>query len=97
MPRPEQQEIPGTEAPKIKEIEKAAQKYVDIRDSRMALTTKEVAAKAALIEVMQKHAGEVSRDKDDNLVYRYDDSLVIVSDKLQVKVRTATDETEASE
>ena len=90
MPKPQQTEIAGIERPKIVEIDRAARKYSAAREERMALTIKEVAAKAALIEAMQQHSGEVSRDSEDNLVYRFDDQLVIVSDKLSVKVRTDT-------
>lgn len=94
MPKPEQIEIPGTERPKIKEIEKAAAKYVELRDQRMAVLKKECAAKESLIQVMNQFAGKIGRDGEDNLIYRFDDQVVTVSDKLQVKVRTAADETE---
>lgn len=90
MPRPEQQEIPGTELPKIPAIEKAARACVNVRDERMALAVKEVAAKTKLIAAMQENADQVSRDGEGDLVYTYDDQQVIVTDKVNVKVKTAS-------
>jgi hypothetical protein len=83
-----QQEIPGTESPKIKEIEVAAEAYVDVRDKRMRLTEKEVTAKTNLIQVVQDHAKELSADKDGRPCYRFDDLIVILKPgKTNVKVR----------
>lgn len=93
----EQTEIPGMEAPKIKEIERAAAKYVDARDARMKLTEKEVAAKAALIEVCKEHESEMGVNGDGQKVYRYDDMLVVLTDKLNVKVRTAVEDSNPDE
>lgn len=89
MSKPEQTQIPGTEAPKIKPIENAAAKYIDARDSRMKLTEKECVAKASLIEVCQQHADKMNVNADGDRVYRYDDLLVVLTDKLNVKVRPA--------
>lgn len=82
---PKQEDIPGVEGPgvsrpKVKEIDKAAAKYIGIRDDRMTLTEKEVEARATLSEVMHKH----------NLTrYIYDDQLVTVEPgKEKIKVRT---------
>lgn len=88
MPK-NQMEIPGTERPKIKEIEVAAEDYVAIRDKRMALTEKECAAKLTLIETVKAHASELTKDLKGNRVYRYDDQLVMLipgSDNVKVKV-----------
>ncbi len=43
-----QREIPGTERPKIKELDEVIDRYVKIRDKRMALTEQEVKARQAL-------------------------------------------------
>ena len=94
MSRPIQDEIPGTEAPKIKQIENAAAKYVDARDSRMKLTEKECAAKTNLIAVCQEHAEKMNVNADGDRVYRYDDLLVVLTDKLNVKVRSAQEPVE---
>lgn len=96
MSRPEQLEVSGTERVKIKAIEDAASKYVDVRDKRMSLTEKEVAAKATLVDVMQRHADKLGEDGDGNRVYRFGDEMVILSDKINVKVRHAA-EPEADE
>ena len=47
--------IPGTTQKAVKEIDQAAEAYVDVRDKRMKLTTKEVEAQATLVAAMQKH------------------------------------------
>ncbi len=53
--------IPGTNHKAIAEIDRAAEAYVDIRDKRMKLTTKEVEAQATLVAAMQKHNLQVYR------------------------------------
>lgn len=57
-----QLEIAGTERKQIKEIDDAAEAYVEARDKRMKLTEKEVATKQALIDVMKKHGVQTYRD-----------------------------------
>jgi len=59
-----QTHIPGTEPKSIKEVDTAAEAYVEARDERMALTEKEVEAKDALINVMKKHDLSVYRDDE---------------------------------
>jgi len=51
-----QKELPGMEAPVIKEIVEAAEDYVEIRDKRMELTKKETAATAHLMNMMEKNS-----------------------------------------
>ena len=53
--------IPGTTQKAVPAIDRAAEDYVDIRDKRMKLTAKEVAAQATLVEAMQKHKLEAYR------------------------------------
>lgn len=85
-------QIPGTEAPKIPEIEKAAAKYVNARDARMELTTKEVTAKANLITVCQENIEQMPKNEKGERIYRYGDDLeVALIDKINVKVRHAGD------
>lgn len=83
-----QTELPGVEAPTIKEIEEAAENYVAVRNKRMSLTEKEIAAKTNLTQVMQEHASKLGRNADGNSCYRYDDQIVILSDKINVRVKT---------
>jgi hypothetical protein len=59
-----QQRIKGTEAESIKEINDAAEAYVDVRDQRMALTKDEVTAKEKLTTLMLEHGLETYRDED---------------------------------
>jgi len=86
--RPKQLPIPGTERPSIKEIDEAAEAYVNVRDKRQELTKKEVAAKQALSDLMHKHADQIGKDADGGLTYRYDDMAVILKpteEQLKVK------------
>lgn len=96
MPKLEQAEIPGTERPKIKAIEEAADNYVTARDKRMKLTEQEVAAKGKLVEVMLRHADKLCEDGDGNKIYRFDDEVVLLSDIATVKVRRVREEPEAA-
>lgn len=59
-----QLEIAGTEQKRIKEVVDAAEAYVEQRDKRIALSAKEKAQKAALVEVMKKHSLTVYRDME---------------------------------
>ena len=82
-----QMRIPGTEAQKIKELDTAAEAYVEARDERMALTEKEVEARDALVSVMKKHELAVYKDED------HDPPLIITLTPGQdrVKVQAAKD------
>lgn len=78
-----QEELPiegeGVSKPKIKAIDKAADKYVEVRDARMEMTEKEIAAKAVLLNAMHE-AGLTE--------YQYGDMKVIVKPgKENVKVK----------
>lgn len=78
-----QKELPGVERRVIKAVENAADDYVDVRDKRMALTTKEVEKRAVLLHEMEK-AGVSS--------YRYDDRIITLEAKAKVRVKTASDD-----
>lgn len=54
-PKRRQLEIAGTERPRVKEVDAAAEEYVEIRDKRMKLTVEEKERKEKLIAVMQQH------------------------------------------
>lgn len=81
--------IPGTTHKAIAEIDHAAEAYVDIRDKRMKLTTKEVEAQATLVAAMQKHGLTAYRcaSTDDPL-----DVTVVSTTK--ARVRSPKDESE---
>lgn len=89
MPK-NQMEIPGTEPPKIKPIEEAAEAYRDLRDKRMKVLESEIAAKTKLISVMDRHKDKLGVNSEGEYIYRYDDEVVILSDKVTVKVQRAT-------
>jgi hypothetical protein len=84
-----QLQIPGTERTKIKEIEDAAEAYVSIRDKRIKLTEQECSAKEKLIELMQQNKAKLSLNSEGHFVYTYDEELVILTDKVNVKVKRA--------
>ena len=83
-----QGEIPGTERKTVKEIDDAAEAYLEARDKRMKLSEKEKVAKDALISVMKKHSVTVYRDDQVSppLV------VTLVPGKDGVQVRAAEDE-----
>jgi hypothetical protein len=87
MARKKQTELPGMERKTIREVNDAAEAYVDARDERMTLTKKEVAAKEALIGAMQKHELNVYRDDTASppLV------VTLVEGKVNVKVALSDD------
>lgn len=89
MPK-NQMEIPGTEPPKIKAIEEAAEEYRTLRDKRMKILEDEIASKTKLISVMDRHKDKLGVNSEGESVYRYDDELVILSDKVNVKVKRAS-------
>jgi hypothetical protein len=86
---PQQLPIPGTELPRIEEIEVAAENYRNIRDRRMKLTEEEITAKTALMQSCIAHMDELPKNSSGNHNYRFDDQIVeIISGKPNVKVKT---------
>jgi ABC-type Fe3+/spermidine/putrescine transport system ATPase subunit len=78
----QQQEIPGTEAPKHPEIEEAAETYVAYRDERMDLAVKERESKKALVETMARHGVTMYKFKDGDGAAR----TVVAETKVNAKV-----------
>ena len=92
----EQSEIPGTERPRIDDIEKAMKTYLKWRNQRQKLTPKEKEAKEALMQRMREHADDLEKDEDGNSVYLFDDGetrqLAKFSIDENVSVRAAPDD-----
>lgn len=86
-----QKEIPGTERPKVQEVEDAAEVYVKSRDKRIKASKAESTDKAALIAAMQKHKLGVYKIADEGLV------VTISPGKVDVKVTESKDRDEADE
>lgn len=80
-----QKELEGFERQVIKEVEDAAEVYVNSRNKRMEASEAEVADKLALIEVMKKHKLTVYALPDDGLV------VTITTGKPNVKVTESDD------
>ena len=73
--------LPGMERKVVKEVSDAAEKYVDARDKRIKMLTKEIELKDLLADKMHKN----------NLVTYRDESLLveIVAGKEKIKVSEA--------
>ena len=97
-----QMEIPGAEAPRIKEIDEAAESYVSIRDKRNKMTEKVLEARKGLVDVLKLNVKELSLRPNGVRVYRFDDMVVELrprTDSVAVKPykekpRTEDDENE---
>ena len=83
-----QQHLEGMEPPSIAEIEEKAEEYVEARNARMKLLTKEIGLQEELATLMRKH-------KLKN--YEFDGSTVELTSKEKVKVRKSKDEGEDEE
>jgi len=85
----------GVERVSIKEVDAAVAKYVKARDARMALTTKEVEAKTALITALRYNTDKLGADAEGTIIYRHDDLLVTLKHgKDELKVKTEDNEEE---
>jgi hypothetical protein len=79
----------GVERVSIKAIDAAVAKYVNARDARMALTKKEVEAKAVLIKALRDNKAKLGADAEGTIIYRHDELLVTLKHgKDELKVRT---------
>lgn len=81
--RPKQRPLPGMERAVAKDVEEAADAFVNIRDRRMSLTEKESEAQATLLAAMKAH--KLSS-------YRYDENFVVVDSMEKVRVKRAVDD-----
>jgi hypothetical protein len=100
MARPKQSDLPAIEgkgvAPiKIPAIDRLADKYIEMRDKRMAMTPEEVKAKQALIEALHKNEDKIGHDPTGAIVYRYDTIVITLAsgkEKLKVKDMSEVDD-----
>lgn len=94
MPRPKS--LPGLEDDHvIPEIEKAADKYIKIKDARCKISPKEIAAKGELLDVIHANATKLPKNAEGNTVYRYDDLVIEVipgKEKLKIKEQDEPEE-----
>ena len=72
MAKKKQMEIPGTERPRIQEIEDAAEAYREKRDKRAELSKEETSARQGLQAVLEKHGLDVYVDPDETFRVRLD-------------------------
>jgi hypothetical protein len=83
----------GVERVSIKAVDAAVAKYVQARDDRMALTKKEVEAKAVLIGTLRANTDKLGADAEGTIIYRHDDLLVTLKHgKDELKVKTEGDD-----
>lgn len=82
-PRPRTPHLPGLAPRVIREIETAAERYVEVPDRRMAATKSETEAQLTLLTVMRKHNLTTYRlgDAEDPLLVQ------VVDGKTKVSVR----------
>ena len=81
--KPRQARLPGTEDNRIEALEAAAEKYVEIRDRRIALSADEIPLKQDLIARMKaNHRTKYRRDGFE---------IDLVMEKENVKVRIVKD------
>ena len=65
-----QEALPGVAGKKIKELSEAMEAYEEIKNTRIALSNKEIEANEKVVELMHKHKVKVYRDDD------YEPSLI---------------------
>jgi hypothetical protein len=86
----DQPQIPGTETPRNERVHKAAVRYADRRDERMAANKEEKEAERTLLEIMDKEGVES---------YKYNGIEVHIDShrKPKVKIEGRTSPTEGEE
>lgn len=85
-PKARQGHLPGLEPPSIKEIDNAAERYVDRRNDRMEMLQDEIKARDVLEAAMKKH---------ELRVYEYDGKTVELCMEEKVKVRKKKESSDA--
>lgn len=81
-PKARQILLPEMEADRLRDVEEAADDYVEVRDTRMAWTKKEIAASQRLMEVMKEH--KLTNYDAADYVVRID---VSATEKVKVKAK----------
>ena len=72
--KPKQASIPGTERQGIPELDTLADKWIELKNKRTALSSKEAEAKKELVEGLRRHKKSLPKDKEGNRVYYHDSS-----------------------
>lgn len=87
--------LPGTEPPRIAELDELGVKFRELRDEWQRLGKEMQDAKADLLEAMEQHADNLAEDSDGNRVYPIPDTeheiALIQSDNVKVRKRTKID------
>lgn len=87
---------PGVSAVSIPEVDDAADAYVEIRDKRVKLTAKEIAAKTSLIDLLHTHKSKIGSNNG-TIRYEHDGRVILLQskgEKLSVKELTDKDDEE---
>jgi hypothetical protein len=92
----EQLEIPGTEQEKIPALERAADKYTELRTTWQAMSKDLQTLKAKVMELMAANMDKLQHD-DDTAVYVRGDYEITLTKKESVKVKIAGEEGAADE
>lgn len=80
-------EGPGIGHKRIGEIESAADKFLAISDKRKRLKEAEDEAKKTLVSRIQKHREALGMNGSNETIYRYDDLVLIVTEKMNIKIK----------
>lgn len=80
-PKPKQADLPGMADRRIPELDKAAAKYKECRDSRMEATDAEVDAKEKLMNLMKENELTVYRSSEIGLMAE----IVVTDETVKVK------------
>ncbi len=82
-------EGPGVERISIKEIDDLAEDYIKTRDRWVAASAPVQVANDKLREAIHKHADKIGKDRNGEIVYRYDNVVVLLKPgKESLKVKT---------
>ncbi len=89
---------PGVTPVRIRVIDNALDEYIPLKEKRCKLTPQEVAAKLKVIEKMHEHADKLGKNGDGSLVYRRDDTLIVLKPgREKLSLRDANDDGEEEE
>lgn len=90
MGKAKQDDLPGMENRKMKDLHSAAMEYADVRDRRQELNKEEVELKSKLLRLMKQHKMEK---------YEYEDVSIwieIEEETVKVRVKKPKEEEEAA-
>lgn len=96
--KPKNQRLPGMEDAGIKELEKTAEEYADVRDNRMELTKQEKQLNDTLLALMKKHGkSEYHHDDVHCWIKSKDERVKVKIGELEEESKTKAERDEEAE